>query len=599
MHVLAGLVAAFATAVLYASAVALQALEARKVPREHSLRPSLLTRLLRRPLWLLGTALAALGWAAQVGALLLIPLTLVEPTLAVSLVVLLGFGVRVLGERVGRREVVSVVAVTAGIGLLAWSSPARDPQHVVGARLAVSIGVLALIALVPYAVSRAGRSPGTLIAVGAGVAYAVDGLATKFFSDDFSGRAWLGLILWFAAMLGAAAVGTLSEMSALQIRPATKVAPIVLALTTLIPVALAPALAGETWSSSAWAQAGLVAAIVLIVGGATSLARSTAVGSVLEPDGSGQRMAPHRPGNDVLAQGERLGHEVIEPVAEAEGPGVAFDASTGGEPVRRRFGIDRGQGLVSELPQPGHEVATRRGLHGKGRSDMSPFQARRDGWDHLRRRLNDEGDLGPVGLHGGQRTEVQNPRDERIRSGAGEGPAREDHGRGDEGGRQPPRTTPWIRRRGACPGVEDEGRGRAPAVQLEPCSSPQDCAPERLGQLLLGAHGLSHPQSSDRLRVPAGVARRHSEGNQRLAEDQRLETRHAARRMDNDVGGRHQFAHLVGEAKNPNPGLVAEQRVEPFPHALVQPADADDTRAFECQARAHGPLELADSPAAA
>src|SRR6266536_1232225 len=145
MHVLAGLVAAFATAVLYASAVALQALEARKVPREHSLRPSLLTRLLRRPLWLLGTALAALGWAAQVGALLLIPLTLVEPTLAVSLVV-------VLGERVGRREVVSVVAVTAGIGLLAWAAPARDPQHVVGARLAVSIGVLALIALVPYAV---------------------------------------------------------------------------------------------------------------------------------------------------------------------------------------------------------------------------------------------------------------------------------------------------------------------------------------------------------------------------------------------------------------------------------------------------------------
>lgn len=284
MHVLAGLVAAFATAVLYASAVALQALEARKVPREHSLRPSLLTRLLRRPLWLLGTALAALGWAAQVGALLLIPLTLVEPTLAVSLVVLLGFGVRVLGERVGRREVVSVVAVTAGIGLLAWAAPARDPQHVVGARLAVSIGVLALIALVPYAVSRAGRSPGTLIAVGAGVAYAVDGLATKFFSDDFSGRAWLGLILWFAAMLGAAAVGTLSEMSALQIRPATKVAPIVLALTTLIPVALAPALAGETWSSSAWAQAGLVAAIVLIVGGATSLARSTAVGSVLEAE---------------------------------------------------------------------------------------------------------------------------------------------------------------------------------------------------------------------------------------------------------------------------------------------------------------------------
>ena len=54
-----------------------------------------------RPRWLLGTGLALVGWIAQVGALLLIPLTLVEPALAMSLVVLLGIGSRVLG-RAGR-----------------------------------------------------------------------------------------------------------------------------------------------------------------------------------------------------------------------------------------------------------------------------------------------------------------------------------------------------------------------------------------------------------------------------------------------------------------------------------------------------------------
>ena len=90
MVVVAGLALAFTTAILYATAVGLQALEARESPQEQHLRISLLRRLITRPRWLIGTGLALLGWIAQVGALLLIPLTLVEPALAMSLVVLLG-----------------------------------------------------------------------------------------------------------------------------------------------------------------------------------------------------------------------------------------------------------------------------------------------------------------------------------------------------------------------------------------------------------------------------------------------------------------------------------------------------------------------------
>ena len=85
-----------------------------------------------------------------------------------------------------------------------------------------------MIALVPYGLSMIGRSAGLLIAVGAGAAYAIDGLATKFFSDDFSNSAWVGLVAWGIVMGLAAGLATLSEMSALQRRPATQVAPIVL-----------------------------------------------------------------------------------------------------------------------------------------------------------------------------------------------------------------------------------------------------------------------------------------------------------------------------------------------------------------------------------
>ena len=62
-----------------------------------------------------------------------------------------------------------------------------------GRSVIVAIAILAAIALVPYGARRVlGRSAGLLIAVGAGAAYAIDGLATKFFSDDFSNEAWIG-----------------------------------------------------------------------------------------------------------------------------------------------------------------------------------------------------------------------------------------------------------------------------------------------------------------------------------------------------------------------------------------------------------------------
>ena len=287
MDVAAGLALAFTTAILYAAAVGLQALEAREAPDEQHLRLSLLRRLITNPRWLIGTGLALCGWVAQVGALLLIPLTLVEPALAMSLVVLLVIGHRMLGERVGKREILSVSTMVAGIALLAWAAPPRETEHASGAGLYVSIGILAAIALVPYGLSMLGRSAGLLIAIGAGAAYAIDGLATKFFSDDFSNTVWTGLIAWGVVMGLAAGLGTLSEMSALQRRPATQVAPIVLGLTTLVPVALAPVLAGETWSGDPWLRVALGASILLIVGGASVLATSPAVGAVLDESGNG------------------------------------------------------------------------------------------------------------------------------------------------------------------------------------------------------------------------------------------------------------------------------------------------------------------------
>jgi len=280
-----GVLAALAASALYAVAVALQALEARAVPVEHSQRFSLLRKLARRPRWLGGTAIGLAGWACQALAVALAPVTLVQPLLATTLAFLLLAGRRFLGEGVGRRELAAVAAIVAATPALAWAAPAHELRHVQGATLAASTSGLAAAAAAAWLVSRATRS-GWLMAVGAGLAYGLDGLATKLFTDDVRTGAWAVAVGWLAVMGAAAGVGTTSEMSALQVAPATRVAPLLYAVNTLAPVALAPVLLHERWPSAAGPLAALVAAIAAIVCAATALARAPGVAAVLDAEAS-------------------------------------------------------------------------------------------------------------------------------------------------------------------------------------------------------------------------------------------------------------------------------------------------------------------------
>src|SRR5918911_971278 len=110
---LGGIASAAVAAACFDGGLAVQALDAREVPREHGLSATLLTRLVRRRRWLAGTALAFAGWPFHLLALGLAPLSLVQPTLALGLVLLLYLGHRVLGERIGRAEIAAVAGVVA------------------------------------------------------------------------------------------------------------------------------------------------------------------------------------------------------------------------------------------------------------------------------------------------------------------------------------------------------------------------------------------------------------------------------------------------------------------------------------------------------
>lgn len=281
-----GIAAAVVASLLYNGSIALQALEARKVPAEHGLRPSLLGRLLHNRRWLGATALGLLGWPFEIMALLLAPLTVVQPCLASGLVLLLWLGATRLGEKPGRRELVAVAAIGLGIAGVAWAAPDRSTDHAGAGAIALALIVVALPVLAPYALRKPlSRQPlrlGLIATVAAGAGYAWTAIASKLLTDELATGALLLAALWLATAAASEGLALLSEMSALQRRPATHVAPIMFAVQVLVPVLLAPLIFDESWSQTPLGGAALVAFIALAVAGAISLAGSKAVGAVME-----------------------------------------------------------------------------------------------------------------------------------------------------------------------------------------------------------------------------------------------------------------------------------------------------------------------------
>jgi len=274
-----GFALALAAACCYETGYALQAIEARKAPAERALKPSLMTYLIRRPLWVGATALSLLGWPLQIFALVHAPLTLVQPTLALGLLLLLVLGVRILGEHVGPREIGAVVLIIGSVGVFAWAAPREVGEVQRGAGLVVALALLATVTVLPYALRALGRSryPMLLLVASAGAADGMAAFVAKIVAQDATGGALLAVAAWASLVAVVVIVGVVSESTALQQFAATRVAPTVLVMQIVIPVVLAPLVGGEGWGDTPLGGAVLVMALVTVALGAGLLASSPAV----------------------------------------------------------------------------------------------------------------------------------------------------------------------------------------------------------------------------------------------------------------------------------------------------------------------------------
>ena len=277
-RLLIAIAASGASAVLAYSGSVLQAHEAREMPDELSLRPGLLIELLRRPLWLLGTAMNAIAFLIQVVALSLASLAIVQPTFALGLIVLVVIAAWKLQERVGRWELSGIAAIIVGLAGLAAVAP-RHNRLPLNMLTAIVLGsALALLAALLLLMRRQNLVGGLVASLAAGLTYAWVSFGGTLVGEAFNRQRWLETGAWACATIIGAVLALGSEMTALQWWPVTRSKPVVFVLQTLLPALAAPFFA--TTGFGPFHGAPFAISLLVVSAGAATVGASESVAKV-------------------------------------------------------------------------------------------------------------------------------------------------------------------------------------------------------------------------------------------------------------------------------------------------------------------------------
>jgi len=269
-------VLALAAALAFALGTVLQQRVAEQATEDDALRAGFLLRLARQPLWLAGIAADGVGFGFQAWALGTGRLVVVQPVLATSVVFALPLGARLGGTRVGRRELLAAVAVTAGLAaFLLISNPSSGVAEATtagwiaaGAGCAGVSGALVLAAR--------GRSPArraALLGIATGVLFGLSALLTKTTVDrldDGLGAVFLDWHVYALVLVGWVSV-TLSQASLQCGRLAPAVAT-QMAFDPIASVVLGIFVLDESLHESAAGAVLSVLALLVMLGGIVVLA---------------------------------------------------------------------------------------------------------------------------------------------------------------------------------------------------------------------------------------------------------------------------------------------------------------------------------------
>ncbi|BBZ33574.1 DMT family transporter [Mycolicibacterium confluentis] len=278
---LAIVVALALTAALCAAlGIVVRQLATRDVPADRGMSPTIVTTLLRRPLWWAGTATACAGYVFQALALSRGSLVLVQPLLVSSLLFALPISARVAGQRVSRTEWAWAGLLTVALAVFVLVAHPREGHNDPSQQTWLMVA-LVIIPVVAVCVAWAARSIGArramLLAVAVGVLFGLIAVLTKLCAHRISTGSWRELMTTPAPYLlvVVSIVATVAQQSALHAGALQTSVPTMLVLEPVIAVLLGTAVLGEQLTARGVGVVALVLAVAAMATATIALGRDS------------------------------------------------------------------------------------------------------------------------------------------------------------------------------------------------------------------------------------------------------------------------------------------------------------------------------------
>jgi len=254
--------------------------------------PRFLVQILRRPVWLAGAVMQAVGWIIQAAALDRAALVVVQSLTALSLVIALPLGVWLTNQRVGKRELSGALLALVGIVFfLSAGQPQGGTSHPSATSWwAACLSTAALVAIL-FVVSRnwTGAAKALTFGAAAGLGYGLQAAVTKTFVTLIGGgivaivTSWSIYVLIISALSGFAL-----QQSALKTGVLAPAMASSNSVTLFSSVLLGVGVYGESISKSGSGHVGAaVMGLVVAIAGIALLAGSQA------PEGKPAAGAPN------------------------------------------------------------------------------------------------------------------------------------------------------------------------------------------------------------------------------------------------------------------------------------------------------------------
>lgn len=225
--------------------------------------------LLRRPSWVVGTALLGLAVVFQLGSLALSPITIVQPIGVVGLIITSVLNSRISGVRLGRRVTASIALAVLSIAIFVFVAATNVSDQVVTdvklITILITFAVVLLLALVMFILYRH-RGIALIYIVGAGVLYGFVATFAKVVisrlqQGDFEWLTWTCV----AALAAGALLGMLFVQNAYSSGPPDLVVAGLTVIDPMVAVFIGILILGEAANAPLWVS------VVFVVTGVTAM----------------------------------------------------------------------------------------------------------------------------------------------------------------------------------------------------------------------------------------------------------------------------------------------------------------------------------------